>query len=558
MKMKNYESYLGDFQLLMAKYGLPAEDVARAMEGVRQFQVTVPLVGRFSTGKSSLVNTLLGRKILAENTMPETSIPTEITYGEEDAAVLVKKDLDAGKVTETRPVSMDEVLHGNFSVSEWSALRLTLHDDFLKTVPAVRLVDMPGFGTSIELHNKAINEYLPESKAYILTFEARSSTVEEDTLEFLKELKFHEMPVYVLVTKSNAVSGEELKQCVENLKQQLAQNVGLKNVPIYCTNAKGKQVDVEGFKTVLEDLQRQSTSLREKEEVQDILRFGGQLKTYLVTAITKNSYSASDLEAEKEKQQRNLESLKKNLEKEKSDFQQQIPGCIDSIASDVRIALEDFADEFANLAMDGRQETIKSRINAIIRTKVGEGIKNSFAPRARHYLDRVAATICVEAPDLNPNMEDGSDPAGILTKAGVSEQLIEKGLLTLLSKIGLKIPNPMVKILAAVILLVVNIFSKKSQVAEIKQKVMRHFRTETVPQLADQVMGIVKNLIEEQVDQVNAAIDKGMEIQLASAQKALDDLVKRASDEKAEKEEYLAHLQEDLEAVNGVLSEVGA
>ena len=103
-----------------------------------------------------------------------------------------------------------------------------------------------------------------------------------------------------------------------------------------------------------------------------------------------------------------------------------------------------------------------------------------------------------------------------------------------------------------------NIFSKKSQVAEIKQKVMRHFRTETVPQLADQVMGIVKNLIEEQVDQVNAAIDKGMEIQLASAQKALDDLVKRASDEKAEKEEYLAHLQEDLEAVNGVLSEVGA
>ena len=57
---------------------------------------------------------------------------------------------------------------------------------------------------------------------------------------------------------------------------------------------------------------------------------------------------------------------------------------------------------------------------------------------------------------------------------------------------------------------------------------------------------------------MNAAIDKGMETQLASAQKALDDLVKRASDEKAEKEEHLAHLQEDLEAVNGVLSEVGA
>ena len=92
------------------------------------------------------------------DTRPETSIPTEITYGPEEKAVLVKKDESGRKILRTREVTWDEVHEGNFRVDEWSVLQLTLHDEFLKTVPSVRIVDMPGFGTNIALHNKAINE----------------------------------------------------------------------------------------------------------------------------------------------------------------------------------------------------------------------------------------------------------------------------------------------------------------------------------------------------------------------------------------------------------------
>lgn len=558
MNTSDYESKLGDFKLLMAKYGLSTTDITQSIGELKNFHVTSPLVGRFSTGKSSLVNALLGRKVLAENTMPETSIPTEIVYGPAESAVLVKKDAETGEVTKEKTISMEEVLHGTFQITEWSALRLTLDDPFLKTVPAVRIVDMPGFGTSIELHNKAINEYLPESKAYILTFQSRSSTVEEDTLEFLKELKFHDMPVYVLVTKSRAVSEEELQQCVENLKRQLADDIGLKDVPVYCTNAKGKHLDVEGFKTVLRHLEEQSGSLKQAEGKEDLERFGGILKTYLTTAISKNSFSTSDLEAEKEKREKNLEALKEKLEQEKSDFRGKIPICIGSITDDVKIALEDFAEEYADLVMDGRKEKINVRINRIIQIKVGEGIKNTFAPQVRNYLNRVSSTIKVETPKMNLDMEVGKDPASELINAGLSEELIRNGIVMLLAKIGMRIPNPVIAILSVAIIAAVKIFGKSSQQAEMKEKVVRQFREEAVPQIADKVREIVENFVNEQTEKVDDAIEKSIGSQMESEQKALDDLIKKANNEKTEKEEYLAELKGDLDKVNHVLSEAEA
>ncbi len=543
---------LADFQLLMAKYNLDSKGISKSIEELKNFHVTAPLVGKFSTGKSSLVNALLGRRGLSVGTAPETSIPTEIMYGPEDTAVLIKKNWDTGKIENSHPISMDEVLHGHFDVSEWSALRLTLHDSFLATVPHVRIVDMPGFSSGNDLHNRALNEYLPESKAYILTFSARNSTLEADTLEFLKELKFHDMPVYVLVTKSKFAPEEELTQCVENLKDQLTHRVGLKDSPIYCTSAVGRVVDVAGFRTVLEDLEQQSGSLRDAEVKRDVKHFGSLLKTYLTTAISKNSFNAADLEAEKGKYQKKLADLKEKLKKEKSDFRSQIPVCIQSISDDVKIALEDFAEEYADLAIDSNKEKIRERINSIIQTKVGEGIKNTFAPQVRNYLSRISSAIRVDAPDMDINYEDGNNLSML---DGLDEEMVKKAILALLAKLGLKIPYVLVQVLAVAIMLALKYLGKKSQKAGIKEKIVHLFRTEAVSQIGDTVRDLVETLVNEQADKVDAAIEENIASQMESVQKALDDLIKKASEEKAERAAYLVQLEEDLEQVNRALNE---
>lgn len=551
-EMEKYENQLDSLKSMMEKYELDTEDISAYEEEMKDFHVTTPMVGRFSTGKSSLINALLGRKLLSVDTRPETSIPTEITYGPEEKAVLVKKDESGRKILRTREVTWDEVHEGNFRVDEWSVLKLTLHDEFLKTVPSVRIVDMPGFGTNIALHNKAINEYLPESKAYILTFAARSSTMEKDTMDFLKELKSFNMPVYVLVTKSQAVMPEELDQCVDSLKRQLTKGVGMSGVSIYRTNAKGKRIDVEGFKTVLEKLEAQSRELFKKEVTAKERNYAGLLKQYITTAVNKADCSVSDLEAEKEKKQKNLKELKTKLEKERADFQSRIPACIQSINSDVRIALENFAPEFAELMADNRQENARARVNSIVSEKIKAGLKNTFEPEVASYLDRVKDAVHVALPDIQ--MDTGST-AGSAFTALFSEKVVEKGIVSILAMIGLKIPNPIVQILAGVAALVISLFGKSNAREEAKAKAVQQFRQDYVPRIADQAAGIVEKTIHEQMENIDHAITKEIEAQVQSEQKALDDLIEKVNEEKAQKEAYLAELHEDEEKVDKILAE---
>lgn len=551
-EMEKYENQLDSLKSMMEKYELDTEDISAYEEEMKDFHVTTPMVGRFSTGKSSLINALLGRKLLSVDTRPETSIPTEITYGPEEKAVLVKKDESGRKILRTREVTWDEVHEGNFRVDEWSVLQLTLHDEFLKTVPSVRIVDMPGFGTNIALHNKAINEYLPESKAYILTFAARNSTMEKDTMDFLKELKSFNMPVYVLVTKSQAVMKEELYQCVDSLKRQLTKGIGMSGVSIYCTNAKGKYIDVEGFKTVLEKLEAQSRELFKKEVTAKERNYAGLLKQYITTAVNKADCSVSDLEEEKEKKQKNLEDLKAKLEKERADFQSRIPSCIQSINSDVRIALESFAPEFAELMADNRQETARARVNSIVSEKIKTGLKNTFEPEVVSYLGRIKDAIHIALPNIH--LDTGSTSGGAFT-ALFSAKVVEKGIVSILAMIGLKIPNTIVQILAGVAALVISLFGKSNAREEAKAKAVQQFRQEYVPRIADEAAGIVEKTIHEQMENIDHAIIKEIEAQVQSEQKALDDLIAKVNEEKAQKEAYLAELHEDEEKVDKILAE---
>ena len=531
---------------LMEKYELDTAAISSYLAGIDDFHVTSPLVGRFSTGKSALVNALLEKQYLAENTLPETAIPMEIMYGEKESVILLKKNPDSGETEKEETVSMDTFLTHNFNVTDWSVIRLRLSDSFLKTVPDVKLVDMPGFGTNIALHNKAINEYLPESKAYILTFPARSSVIEEDTLAFLKELKFHNMPVYVLVTKSASVLEEERNQCMENLQKQLEEDIGLRNVPMYFTNAKGRQVDVAGFRKVLEELEQQSGAVFKEESAEKMKQFIGPLQTYLNIALEKMDFSVSELETEKEKRRKHIAVLKEKLETEKTDFEASIPLCIQSIQSDVRIALENFAEEFVELAVDNRKETANARANAIVCAKIEEGMKRTFEPKVVNYLNRVSTAVKIDMPEMNMQLNN-TEVSG-LTEL-VTTDLIKKGLTGLLSKIGLTIPNPIVMFVSFAILAVAKILSRNNQKEELRQRLIQQFRTEYAPQLAGTVTQIVEDLVKNQADKISQSINDGIDAQIQAEEKALEDLIQKAEEEQTERESRKRQLQGDLQIV---------
>ncbi len=60
-----------------------------------------------------------------------------------------------------------------------------------------------GFESGFEIHNKAIDNYLPKSLVYMVAFPADDLIVRASVGNILKELVLNEMPICVVVTKDD-------------------------------------------------------------------------------------------------------------------------------------------------------------------------------------------------------------------------------------------------------------------------------------------------------------------------------------------------------------------
>lgn len=181
---------------------IPADSIEQLKHKVLTAKVCTPIIGKFSSGKSALVNTLLGysRKILREDITPETAIPAEIVYTDtEDSVTIVKND------GTNDSISVQEYRNYEADATTVKCARIKLRNSFLEEIPDVMLVDMPGFESGIEIHNKAIDDYLPQSLAYIITFPADDMIVRSSVGNILKELCLNDMPLCIVITKETLI-----------------------------------------------------------------------------------------------------------------------------------------------------------------------------------------------------------------------------------------------------------------------------------------------------------------------------------------------------------------
>lgn len=104
-----HQSYLEKFNKLKElyrKYAFSAvlEELDKDIADISDFRVTVPLVGVFSTGKTSLINELIGYELLSTDITPETAVPAELTYGNESVIYCMKDGTQQGDTINTAGV----------------------------------------------------------------------------------------------------------------------------------------------------------------------------------------------------------------------------------------------------------------------------------------------------------------------------------------------------------------------------------------------------------------------------------------------------------------------
>lgn len=528
---------------LRQKYGLPGDALSKYISRMDHFQVVAPLIGEFSTGKSSLVNALLGRSVLSVNITPETAVPTEICYSSDEHAVVF------GSNGGTETISVDEFQKREFSVDKVKKVQLYLNNAFLREISSVKLVDMPGFNSGIELHSRAIDEYLPDAEAYILLFSARSSTISSDMAGFLKELHLHGMPVFLLISKSRAVTEDELRICVERIRADAAKYLGLADVPVGVTNAKGHEQIIEPLQDDLRRIEADSQNIFRNDAKSRLQQHGSDLALYLETAIKRADLTPDELSGKIEEAKRKIESLKGKLLDAGTSFSSEVDESVAVVRSRLQAALGNAAPSLADMLAN--HIDIRDRVSMLVRETVMSSIKNDFAPRVKKYRERIAGLINVT---LNINT-DVSLPEDLVRMDNMTKEVIKKALPAILSTLGFALSGAVgAVVVLALTSLLDGLLMKKHQ-DEKKRLAEAKIRNEVIPSVLEQASSSVRDSLNSRLSEINEEVGKEAQAQVDAEEKALSDLMLKSEKEKANRAESTDAMKKDLDEVRRIMGD---
>ena len=190
---------------LIGKYGLVEfrSALATILDTLGRRGLELAIFGRVSTGKSSLLNRLLGRAVLPVGVTPITAVPTRIVFGRHPRlrvsfADAPSRDLDVSALAEyaserENPANTKRVLR----------LVVELPSPFLES--GVTLVDTPGLGSLATAGAAETLAYLPHCDVAAVLVDA-SSTITSDDLMTVAALLDAGIRVSVLVSKSDLLS----------------------------------------------------------------------------------------------------------------------------------------------------------------------------------------------------------------------------------------------------------------------------------------------------------------------------------------------------------------
>ena len=205
LNKEEYRQKLKQIGGLVRKYAPDSEletRVGQLNDEMDRYAVKTLMVGRFSAGKSALLNAVLERELLVESQLPETALAAELAYSETEYIEAVSADGKAMRL----PVDAADLIEPD----QCSHAVYHINSEFLKKLPDIILVDMPGFDSSVARHNKAILQYIGQAGAYVLVVDCEDGTLSQPTVDFLKEIRLYHSNLAIALTKCDKKLPEDV------------------------------------------------------------------------------------------------------------------------------------------------------------------------------------------------------------------------------------------------------------------------------------------------------------------------------------------------------------
>lgn len=198
--------------------------LASILERMEERSFHVAVFGRVSSGKSSLLNALLGADVLPVGVTPVTAVPTRVRSGR-PASVRVRYATGATETIGLAALADLASEEGNPGNAK-RVSRLELVYPVPSLPEGVELVDTPGIGSLATSGAAEAFAYLPRTDLALLLVDVGSS-IGSDELGLLRLFKDAAIPVEVLLSKADLVDATGLAKLERYVQATVEREVGL-------------------------------------------------------------------------------------------------------------------------------------------------------------------------------------------------------------------------------------------------------------------------------------------------------------------------------------------
>ena len=217
------------------------------------------VLGQFKRGKSTLLNALLGEKLLPSAVVPLTSIPTFLSWGQKH---LIKIFFTDGSVKEQATESHDElsafleryVTESNNANNHLGVERVEVAHPSPLLQKGVILIDTPGIGSTLQHNTEATLNFLPQCDGALFLISA-DPPITQVEIEFLREVHSRVAQTILILNKVDYLSNDDQQSALTFFKKVLNEQLGLNGEePVFCVSAKrGLKARLEGDDTLWVD-----------------------------------------------------------------------------------------------------------------------------------------------------------------------------------------------------------------------------------------------------------------------------------------------------------------
>jgi GTP-binding protein EngB required for normal cell division len=207
--------------------------IASIMDRLEDQSLEIAVFGRVSSGKSSLLNAILGEDILPVGVTPITAVPTRLRYHPTRLlsvwhAERPAETMDVGRLAEFAS-------EGGNPNNEKRVTRMVVHLPSTRLREGVTLVDTPGLGSLATTGAAETLAYLPSCDLGVVLIDA-GSTITQGDLETIQALYRAAIPVQVLLSKADLLSAADTDRMIGYMRQSIRDQCKL-DLPVHPVSA---------------------------------------------------------------------------------------------------------------------------------------------------------------------------------------------------------------------------------------------------------------------------------------------------------------------------------